>query len=80
MSWINAEPGALISHDLPYRLCVACGVPIPAADLVDDEYQPRHRTCVDHPAREGGLCLRVMEPRAEVQPEVLSKVRCEVSR
>lgn len=33
-----------ILHDFPYRVCVRCGSPIPAHDLVDDEYRPLHRS------------------------------------
>jgi len=32
-------------HDFTYRTCAVCHFPIPAHQLVDDEYRPRHVAC-----------------------------------
>jgi hypothetical protein len=32
-------------HDFAYRTCAVCHSPIPAHQLVDDDYQPRHNAC-----------------------------------
>lgn len=32
-------------HDFTYRTCAVCHYPIPAHQLVDDEYRPRHVDC-----------------------------------
>jgi hypothetical protein len=32
-------------HDFTYRTCAVCHFPIPAHQLVDDEYRPRHADC-----------------------------------
>jgi hypothetical protein len=34
-----------ILHDFAYRTCAVCHSPIPAHQLVDDDYRPRHDTC-----------------------------------
>ena len=35
-----------ILHDFAYRTCAVCHSPIPAHQLVDDDYRPRHDACV----------------------------------
>jgi hypothetical protein len=34
-----------ILHDFAYRTCAVCHSPIPAHQLVDDDYRPRHLAC-----------------------------------
>jgi hypothetical protein len=34
-----------ILHDFAYRTCAVCHSPIPAHQLVDDDYRPRHDAC-----------------------------------
>lgn len=34
-----------ILHDFAYRTCAVCHSPIPAHQLVDDDYRPRHAAC-----------------------------------
>jgi len=49
-----------ILHDFPYRVCVRCGSPIPAHDLVDDDYRPLHRSSC---AAERTIHRPAVEPR-----------------
>lgn len=44
---IGMEHAKPILHDFPYRTCANCGFPIPAHDLVNDDYRPRHRSSCD---------------------------------
>ena len=32
-------------HDFAYRTCAVCHSPIPAHQLIDDDYRPRHKAC-----------------------------------
>jgi hypothetical protein len=34
-----------VLHDFAYRTCAVCHSPIPAHQLVDDDYRPRHDAC-----------------------------------
>jgi hypothetical protein len=34
-----------VLHDFAYRTCAVCHSPIPAHQLVDDDYRPRHDSC-----------------------------------